>query len=229
LQFQAVGASLKLFFNGVLVASAEDVNLKSGSVGMRLQSGVSLDNFFADKVTVPTMQKLPFTDDFSVTGDGSQLTTNWTDQHGNITVVNGAATGTGDFNLSTVNGINVADVTVAGDIHLTPGAGQSADLVARYTGPLHSNFYLAQFCDIGKGLYQAAIFKNIGGTYSLVALGATTAKNAGRLQFKLKGSALELDLDNTALVRAVDTSITGPGSVGMRLSMNATMRNFSAS
>jgi len=142
---------------------------------------------------------------------------------------NGAATGAGDFNLSTVNGVNVADVTVAGDVNLTPGAGQWAGLVARYTGPLYSNFYLAQFRDIGNGLYQAAIFKNIGGTFSLVALGATTAKNAGRLQFKLKGSALEVDLDNTMLASVVDASITGPGSVGMRLSTNATIKNFSAS
>jgi hypothetical protein len=63
----------------------------------------------------------------------------------------------------------------------------------------------------------------------LVALGATTTKNAGRLQFKLKSSALEVDLDNTMLASVVDKSITGPGSVGMRLSTNATMRNFSAS
>ena len=63
----------------------------------------------------------------------------------------------------------------------------------------------------------------------MVALGATTTKNAGRLQFKLKGSALEMDLDNTVLASVVDTSITGPGSVGMRLSMDATKRNFSAS
>jgi len=128
-----------------------------------------------------------------------------------------------------VNGINVADVTVAGDVSLTPGAGQSAGLVARYTGPLYSNFYFAQFRDIGNGQYQAAIFKNIGGTFSLVALGATTTKNAGRLQFKLQGSALEVDLDSTVLASVVDTSITGPGSVGMRLSTNATMRNFSVS
>jgi hypothetical protein len=38
-----------------------------------------------------------------------------------------------------------------------------------------------------------------------------------------------VDLDNTVLASVVDTSITGPGSVGMRLSMNATMKNVSAS
>ena len=64
---------------------------------------------------------------------------------------------------------------------------------------------------------------------ALIALGATTMNNAGRLQFKRTGSALEADLDKTVPAGVVVTSITGPGSVGMRLSMNATMRNFSAS
>jgi uncharacterized repeat protein (TIGR01451 family) len=232
LEFEVVGSSLKLIFNNTLMAYGFDTSLTAaaaGSAGIRLGQGATASSFSADQVAVPTSQTLPFTDGFSSAGDGSQLSSNWSDQNGNIAVANGAATGTGDFNLSTVNGINVADVTVAGDVSLTPGAGQSAGLVARYTGPLYSNFYFAQFRDIGNGLYQAAIFKNIGGTFSLVSLGATTTKNAGHLQFKLKGSALEVDLDSTMLASVVDTSITGPGSVGMRLSTNATMKNFSAS
>jgi hypothetical protein len=231
LEFEVVGSSLKLIFNNTLMAYGFDTSLTAaagGSVGMRLGQGATASNFTADQVAVPTSQTLPFKDGFSSAGDGSQLSPNWSDQNGDIAVANGVATGTGDFNLSTVNGINVADVTVAGDVSLTPGAGQSASLVARYSGPLYSNFYLAQFRDIGNGQYQAAIFKNIGGTFSLVALGATTTKNAGRLQFKLQGSALEVDLDSTVLASVVDTSITGPGSVGMRLSTNATMKNFSA-
>jgi hypothetical protein len=184
-----------------------------------------VDNFVADKVTL-TSPGLPFSDNFSSTSDGAQLSTNWSDQNGNITVVVGAATGEGDFNLSTVNGINVTNVTVAGDINL--GAGQSAGLAARYTGPGYSNFYLAQFRDIGGGQFQAAIFKNIGGTFSLVKLGNTTTTGKGTLKFKLNASSLEVDLDATVLATVIDTSITGSGSVGMRLGMNATMNNFSA-
>jgi uncharacterized repeat protein (TIGR01451 family) len=232
LEFEVVGSSLKLIFNNKLLASGFDTSLTvaaGGSAGMRLGQGATASSFSADQIVVPTSQPLPFADSFSNSGDGYQLSTNWSDQNGNIAVAAGAAVGAWDFNLSTVNGISAADVTVAGDVNLTPGAGQSAGLVARYTGPLYSNFYLAQFRDIGNGRYQAAIFKNIGGTFSLVTLGSTTTKNAGRLQFKLKGSALEVDLDNTVLASVVDTSITGPGSVGMRLSMNAGMRNFSAS
>ena len=231
LEFEVLGSSLKLIFNNTLLASGFDTSLTAaagGSAGLRLGQGATASSFSADQIVLPATQSLPFSDDFSSPGSGSQLSTNWSDQNGNIAVANGAATGTWDFNLSTVTGTNVADVTVAGDVNLIPGAGQSAGLVARYTGPLYGNFYLAQFRDIGNGLYQAAIFKNVGGTFSLVTLGVTTSKNAGRLIFKLKGSALELDLDNAVLASVVDTSITGPGSVGMRLSRNATMKNFSA-
>jgi uncharacterized repeat protein (TIGR01451 family) len=232
LEFEVVGSSLKLIFNNKLLAYGFDTSLSAaagGSAGLRLGQGATASSFSADQIVVPTSQTLPFSDSFSNPGDGSQLSPSWSDQNGNIAVAGGAAVGAGDFNLSTVNGINTAEVMVAGDVDLTPGAGQSVGLVARYTGPLYNNFYLAQFRDIGNGQYQAAIFKNIGGAFSLVTLGAVTTKNAGRLQFKLKGSALEVDLDNTVLASVVDTSITGPGSVGMRLSMNAAMRNFSAS
>src|SRR5262249_2488270 len=228
LEFEAVGPSLKLIFNGQLLAFADDLSLTSGSMGMRLSKNATLDDFQANAV-VPQQAGVPFSDDFSTTSDGSQLRRFWTDQLGNITVVNGQAIGigAGSGNLSTLNGLDAADVTVTADVALA--AGQSAGLVARYTGPFYSNFYLAQFIDVGNGQYRAAIFKNFGGTFSLVVLGSTTTKNAGRLTFKLTGSALELDLDDTVLASAVDTSITGPGSVGMRLSRNATMDNFSAS
>jgi hypothetical protein len=48
------------------------------------------------------------------------------------------------------------------------------------------------------------------------------------LRFKHAGSALELDLDTTVPTGVVDTSLTGPGSVGMRLSMNGVMKHFGA-
>lgn len=45
LAFQLTGSSLKLFRNGVLVALATDVTLKSGSVGMRLSAGAAVTDF----------------------------------------------------------------------------------------------------------------------------------------------------------------------------------------
>ena len=103
----------------------------------------------------------------------SRLSRSWTDQLGNITVVSGVATGTKDFNMSTVNGISQGDTTVQGDIAL--GSGQSAGLVARYSGPLYNNFYLAQLRDIGGGSFPMA--------FGSVPLGASVlmADSEGRL------------------------------------------------
>src|SRR5262249_51973040 len=86
LEFEAVGPSLKLIFNGQLLAFADDLSLTSGSVGMRLSKNATLDDFQADAVVQLTPTS---TDDFSTTSDGSQLDRNWTDQRGNITVVSG--------------------------------------------------------------------------------------------------------------------------------------------
>jgi len=233
LEFEVVGASLKVIFNNTLLAFGFDTSLTAaGSAGMRLPEGSTASSFLADQVPVPNAQTLPFADNFSTPplypADGNQLSTNWRDQNGNITVVSGAATGEGDFNLSTVNGISASIVTVAGDINLTAGAGQSVGLVARYTGPLYSNFYYAQLRDIGGGQYQAAIFKNIGGVFTTIVVGSTTTKNSGNLKFILNGTLLTLDLGSDVLASVNDSSITGPGSVGMRLSQGATMANFSA-
>src|SRR5262249_39834804 len=158
---------------------------------------------------------------------GSQLDGYWTDQKGNITVVNSAATGTvAGTSLSTVNGINVADVMVTGDIALALG-GQTVGLVARYSGPGSNNFYFGQLAATTTG-FQASIWKNIDGTLVLLALGSTVRNATGALSFKLTGSSLELSLDDTVLASAIDTSLT-TGSVGMRLSLGATLDNFSAS
>jgi hypothetical protein len=45
--FQVKGSSLQLFYDGVLVAAAQDTALQSGSVGMRLSSGAAVTDFQA--------------------------------------------------------------------------------------------------------------------------------------------------------------------------------------
>jgi hypothetical protein len=226
LEFEAVGNSLKLIYGGKLVAHGFDSSFTTGSVGMRLSSGAAVTSFSADAATA-TNGALPFSDKFTSSSDGSQLSRNWSDQLGNISI-NGSnqAVGTDDFNLSTVNGINAADVTVQGDVNLVLGSGQTVGLVARYGGPGYSNFYLAQLRDTGSG-FQAAIFKNIGGTFTLISLGMVSSTGTGTLKFKLHGTSLELDLGSTILATGVDSSLTS-GSVGMRLSTNATLANFMA-
>jgi subtilisin-like proprotein convertase family protein len=249
LEFEVVGSSLKLIYGGTLnsvtgtltggtlVAYGFDSSLTTGSVGMRLSNGAAVGSFSAYQGVVTNVTIPPkFTDNFTAQSDGggAQLDSQWRDQLGNISV-NGSnrAFGVGDTNLSTVNGVSITNATVTGVINLLVGSGQSVGLVGRYAGPGYSNFYLAQLRDTGTGL-QAAIFKNIGGTFSTVAVGITIPSvTAGQLQFILSGSSLQLDLllngVTSTLATAVDTSITGPGSVGMRLSTGATMGNFTAS
>src|SRR5262249_52669092 len=210
------GSSLKLIFNGVLVSSAIDTSLTTGSIGMRISQGAAVANYTADKVVIQNAT-LPFKDDFSKTSDGSQLSLFWSDQLGNITVVSGLATGTKDFNVSTVDGISQGDTTVQGDIAL--GSGQSAGLVARYGGPLYNNFYLAQLRDIGGGSFQTAIFKNVGGVFTTIAVGSTVTTGTGTMEFEVVGSSLKVIFNNTLVAFGFDTALT-TGSVGMRLSQN---------
>src|SRR5262249_39312722 len=161
------------------------------SVGMRISNGASVDNFKAAAV-VQTTPALPFTDDFSSPAnisDGSQLSRNWTDRNGNVTVVNGQATGTGASNVSTVNGVNQGDVAVTANV--TVAAGQYAGLVTRYGGPLESNFYVGFLVSNGSS-FQGTIWKNIGGTYSLLASGSFVNTGIGTLEFEAVGPSLKL-------------------------------------
>ena len=168
---------------------------------------------------------LPFTDSFS-TSDGSELSAFWTDQRGDITVVNGQATGTGHgkTNLSTVNGISQADVTVAASVALDDG--QDVGLVTRYSGPLESNFYLGQLAGTAAG-FQATIWKNVGGAQTKLTKGLTAGSGSGTLEFQTIGSTMTLLLDGNVLATATDTDLVS-GSAGMRLGQDATVSSFQA-
>jgi hypothetical protein len=229
LEFEAVGPSLKLLFTpqgqtqATLLAFADDTSLTTGSVGMRISQGARVGPFNASAV-VATQPTLPFSDDFSSTSDGSQLNRNWTDRNGNVTVVGEAAKGTAGSNLSTVNGINVADVTVQATVALNGGA--FAGLVARYSGPLESNMY-AGFLVSTAGGFQVTIWKNVGGAWTQLAASATfTGSGSGTLKFQVTGTSLQLFWNGTMLASAIDSSLTS-GSVGMRLGQNATLDDFS--
>src|SRR5262249_5917847 len=149
----------------------------------------SVDNFTVNAV-VATPASLPFSDDFSTTSDGSQLSRNWTDKTGNVSVVGGAAKGTAGSNLSTVNGINVANVTVQATVALN--GGTFAGLVARYSGPLESNMYAGFLVSMAGG-FQLTIWKNLGGSWTQLAASATfTGSGSGTLKFQVVGTSLKL-------------------------------------
>jgi hypothetical protein len=225
LRLIAVGSSLKLLLNNELVAYAQDSSLGTGLAGVRADNGNALDNFNA-AAQPATTPGVPFTDTFSSPGPGSQLSTDWTDDGGNVTIVGGDATGTdSDVNLSTVNGLSLANTNVSAPIALI--AKQTIGLVARYSGPLDT-FYLGRLIPSGHG-YQATIWKCIAGKYRKLAAGLKIANATGTLTFQLSGSSLQLLLDATPLVAVTDTSIASPGSVGMWLGSGVAMTSFAAS
>src|SRR5262249_58733519 len=68
LEFEVVGSSLKLLLNNHLVAYAQDSSITAaGSVGMRLSHGATVSSFTANKITAPSAQSSPFSDNFSNT------------------------------------------------------------------------------------------------------------------------------------------------------------------
>jgi hypothetical protein len=229
-EFETVGASLKVIFGGNLLAFANNTTLTSGSVGMRLGHNATMDDFHAEAVMLQTPSLAPpgFKDTFGSVSSGNQLDRNWSDQIGNITVVNSKATGEapGNNNLSTLNGVNVINSTVQASIALT--SGQVVGLVSRYSGPLDSNYYLGQLSFNGTNV-QATIWKNIGGTYTLLTTTTTALNGTGTLKFVTSGSSLQVFLDTTLLASLTDTSITAGGSVGMRLGQNVAVSEFDAS
>ncbi len=225
LEFESVGPSLKLILAGKLLAWADDTSLTTGSVGMRLSQNAAVANFTATAITQLT-PTLPFSDNFSMTSDGSQLDRNWTDQTGNITVVGGKATGEDSFNLSTVNGINQGDVSTSLGINLT--GSQWASLVTRYAGPLEGNFYVGQLVGNGNGTFTPSIWKKVNGVWTKLNTGANVNNASGTLEFEAQGPSLKLILNSTILTWADDTDLT-TGSVGMRISQSASVTNFQAS
>jgi hypothetical protein len=222
LEFEAVGPSLKLIFNNNLVAFAYDTSIAAGSVGMRGSLGVSATNFSAIAVTT-TNVTTPFSDDFSSTSDGSQLSRAWTDQAGNFTVSGGAAVGTSNMNLSTVNGINQANVTVQADVNLA--AGQQAGLVARYTGSFDSSYYYAALIPVATGGFQGNIYLRNNGTVVRLKAGAFISSASGTLKFQTNGTSLSLFLGDTLLATVNDSTLTS-GTVGIRSALNAGFKNF---
>jgi len=100
--------------------------------------------------------------------------------------------------------------------------------VARYSGPLESNFYLAQLASTPKG-FQATIWKNVGGALTKLTKGLTVSSGTGTLTFDIHGSTLTLSLNGSSvLATATDTDLVS-GSVGLRLGEDATVSSFEAS
>ncbi len=228
LRFDVVGASLKLFLDGSLVAFAFDTKIAApGSVGLRVGGGAAAGDFFAAAVAGPASQPLPFDDAFDAAGAGNQLSGDWRDRVGNFGVQSGRAVGqAAGTNVATVNGLALADGAVQAAVALGP-VGQAVGLVARYGGPDDRNMYVGSVTALAGGNVQFAIRRNLGGTWKTLAT-TTLPGGVSLLRFALAGPALTLSADGAAVLTATDAAIAGPGAVGIRVSRGAGADNFRA-
>ena len=142
-----------------------------------------------------------FSDNFSTTGNASQLSTYWTSQAGDFQVntTNDTATGigsTGTLDLATVNGISSANEAVSATVTVT--SGEYAGLVARYAGTGDENMYYGAIV-AGSGSYTACIFRNVNGVWtSLVSQTYSGTVTGAALQFDVVGTSLKLYLNNVS-------------------------------
>ena len=125
--------------------------------------------------------------------------------------------------LTTLNGVSPADVTVQANVNVA--AGQAAGLVARYGGPADGNMYWGTLISTGGGQFAAQIWRNVGGTWKLLAASSPLASGAGLLRFDVAGSELRLFVDGTLRAFASDTALATPGMAGLRSSGNQTFDN----
>ena len=112
----------------------------------------------------------------------------------------------------TVNGISAADVSVSAVINTS--TSPAVGLVARYTGTGDNGMYHGMIFRDATG-YIGIIYKNVNNTWIQIASQAA-ASGVGVLRFDVIGSNLSLWLNNQQVVSVVDTSITGPGTAGIR-------------
>jgi hypothetical protein len=223
LRFEAAGPSLKLFLNNTLVGFADDSVLTApGSTGVRLTGGGSFDDFTANALTL-TNGSLPFADNFNA-ATNQQLSGSWLNQLGNFQVSGGVATGHGALNVATVNVSRSANMLVQADVTIT--AGQSAGLVARYSGPKDRNLYLGRLVNTGTG-FKAELFRNFNGVLTKLYSQAVTSTGSGTLRFEAIGPSLKLFLNNH-LIAFADDSRLKTGTVGIDASSGATLDSFSA-
>src|SRR5439155_19650916 len=136
------------------------------------------------------------TDAFNQTAN-TQLDSDWVDRVGNFTLQGGRATGTAALNVSTVNGVSQADVFAQAAVILAPG--QFGGVVARYSGPSDSNMYFGALVQTSATAGQAVIWRNLGGTWTQIAVQNVNTNGTGTLRFEVVGPSQKLFL-NGALV-----------------------------
>jgi ELWxxDGT repeat protein len=223
LQFLAAGDSLRLVFNGALVASANDAALATGGVGVRGLGGTRFDNFDSAPYGL-TAAALPFTDGFTGTG-GAPLGTTWHSRSGGFALQDDTAVSTAAISLATLQGVMVANSSTRIDVNLPATGVQHVGLVARYQGIGDRNLYYGALVAVD-GVFTAEIWKTVNGTPTRLASAAVGA-GTGTLRFDVTGTGLQLYLDGTLAAQATDAEFA-TGGLGIRGSRGATADNYQA-
>src|SRR5206468_4282948 len=95
-------------------------------------------------------------------------------------------------------------------------AGQSAGIVARYSGLRDQNLYVGQLVNTGTG-FRAEIIRKFNGIVTRLSSGTVASTGSGTLRFEAVGSSLRLYLNNTLIAFANDSRLK-TGTVGIEAS-----------
>jgi hypothetical protein len=228
LQFSVFGSLLVVSFNGAPVISVTDTAITApGTVGLRTFGiGGSYQSFSAAAYVPPPLATIPYSDAFSG-ADSAVLGGSWVAKIGNIGISGNAAVSASTTAADAVlYGISIADVTLTAAVQNT-GNNECTSLSARYSGPGDSNMYIGGVC-IVSGAPSAHIYRNVGGTWALLA-SKPISTASGTLQFTVRGSSLAVSFNGASVLSVTDTAITAPGTVGIRtFAVGGSLHSFSA-
>ncbi|MBX3411490.1 MAG: hypothetical protein KF708_02140 [Pirellulales bacterium] len=233
LQLDVVGDRLTLYINGAQLVSVTDTTITGpGTVGIR-QTGGTSDNFLVQQPVVipPVNVTLPYTDTFN-RANSPNIGPQWYERLGDLQILNNKLVqqfnSTAVVTLNGPNVSNVSNVTIQADIDLTTlaQAGSSLGLLGRYSGPGDSNAYMARLFRTATPQYYVQIWRNTGSDWEFLDQGLV-GSGAGSLRFVLNGTSLEAYWNNILTVSVTDSTIAGPGLVGIRHAGGA-LDNFQA-
>jgi hypothetical protein len=220
-RFLVAGNILAVRLNGDLFLQAHDDILTTGTVGFR---GVKarVDNFSAQTLSPPSIEALPFADNFNATQTLLLGYPKWTANVGFFKADGDKVLGRATPSLATVRGPSVANVSLSVDV--TWNATSSVGLVARYGGPGDRSFYTA----VANGVNRTfRIWRHVDGVKTLLATAKMPAGvTGGELGFNVVGSSLSLLFNDEVLLTASDSSLAA-GGVGLR-GRGGTFDNFLA-
>jgi hypothetical protein len=231
MRFEIVGSSLKLFWNGSLAAYGYDSTITTpGFMGLRVSSGLTLDNFVADEI-VQTSPTITFNESFNLPVNGDQLSRDWTERRGNF-AINGSEQlvsmdGGAGLNLATVNGASFANA--AAEIGIVAGAAsQNTGLVLRYQN-LNTYYVGGVLGNAAQTVFTPYITRFVNGVATSLALTVVApVAGTGTLRFEAVGNNLKLFWNGALAAYTYDSSIAAAGLPGLRVSKGLVFDDFVA-